>query len=140
VYWGRRFQTGEVIEQDGSNLLSPLANTAPITIGLRRYIYDFLSFDTFTLGFESGESTTKLPLETYDGSTTNSVIKDVPTIFDAKANINSDQSIAGEISCNTLSTTGDASVGGSLIIDNANVLGTKQDEININFRFDLTFN
>jgi hypothetical protein len=36
------------------NLLSPLATTTPITIGVRGYRYDFPSIDTYTLRFSNG--------------------------------------------------------------------------------------
>jgi len=88
------------------NLLSPLATTTPITIGLCGYRYDFPSFDTYTLGFADGESISQIPLETYDGSTWNSIIRDVPTINIADVNINSNVNITGGLSVDTITTSG----------------------------------
>ena len=88
------------------NLLSPLATTTPITIGLRGYRYDFPSFDTYTLGFSDDTSISQLPLETYDGSTWNSIIRDVPTINIADVNINSNVNITGGLSVDTITTSG----------------------------------
>jgi hypothetical protein len=92
------------------NLLSPLATTTPITIGVRGYRYDFPSIDTYTLRFSNGVSISQIPLETYDGSDWDSIIRDVPIIFNSKIHINTDATI-----------TGDLSVGGSLFLGDTNL-------------------
>jgi len=104
------------------NLLSPLATTTPITIGRRGYRYDFPSIDTYSLGFADGISVIQIPLESIDRDIEDSInIEEQPTINKAEVNINTDTTITGEVSCNTLSTSGNATVGGSLFLGDTNL-------------------
>ena len=98
------------------NLLSPLARTPVIETGRRGFRYDFPSIDTYTLGFSDGPSISQITLEKLDGNTWDYIIRDDATIFNAKVNINTDTTITGEVSCNTLTTTGNATVDGSLFL------------------------
>ena len=50
-----------------------------------------------------------------------STITEEATITNAEVNINTNVNITGEVSCNTLSTTGNASVGGSLFLGDTNL-------------------
>jgi len=114
--------------QEDANLLSPLARTPVIERGVSRYRYDFPSIDTYTLGFPSPNangvypnSITQITTDFVDLTRDNSTITELPTIFNAKVNINTDTTITGEVSCNTLTTTGNASVGGSLFLGDTNL-------------------
>jgi hypothetical protein len=107
--------------QDDPNLLSPLATTPIIERGVRRYRYNFPSINTYTLGSSTGDSISQIPLDNEDPTITNTTITEQPTIFNADVNINSNVNITGEVSCNTLSTTGNASVGGSLFLGDTNL-------------------
>ena len=114
--------------QDDANLLSPLATTPVIERGVSRYRYDFPSIDTYSLGFTTPNTngvypnrTTQITADFEDLTRDFSTITEEATITNAKVNINTDTTIIGEVSCNTLSTTGNASVGGSLFLGDTNL-------------------
>jgi hypothetical protein len=98
------------------NLLSPLARTPVIETGRRGFRYDFPSIDTYTLGFSDEPAISQITLEKLDGNTWDYIIREDATIFNADVNINSNVDISGGLSCNTLSTSGNASVGGDVSI------------------------
>jgi len=56
---------GMVVElyntDDDPSLLVPLSTTTAISVGNRRYRYDYPSIDTYTLGFSTGDSITQVP-------------------------------------------------------------------------------
>jgi len=92
-------------------LLSPLATTPVIERGVRRYRYNFPSIDTYTLGFATGDSTTQIPADVEDLTTTFSTITEDATKTNGKGEltINAKTSITGGLACDTITlpTIGD---------------------------------
>jgi hypothetical protein len=121
---------------DDPTLNSVLANTEPITIGVRIYRFDFPSIDTYSLDFSSYVSTTLIPIPSYSGSWVGTIreFASIATIPDPELNI------TGEVSCNSLTTSGNATVGGSLFLGDTNLTEDTDGLLTLDTNKRLTIN
>ena len=110
---------------DDPSLLVPLSTTTPISVGDRRYRFDYPSIDTYTIGFSTGDSITQVPAI---GSS--DTISDVAivNVFDPVVDV------SGGLTCDTITTTGNVDISGSLNVETS--LTTNQLIVNDDLYFD----